>query len=309
MRFLTLFTIAALTALISCSAADVVRLFKNVNLEKKGIHVKLSYIPRGMHPEPFMIKFDRMLAVVSNDAVQVMAYNIYTVGNYDKIQPQSKTEVSNFLDPECKFKDAWFGVYIIIDDDYTLGRRFILKNPHARPDDPSNLNDGSLLLLPNLDQKIIVWMTHQNQMNYTWLDFNREFYFDPKKGTTLRKETITDKPGRSWYKITGEFDTVAALTDINKTDMKLFSSIRNYVGLPDAGVYSQVEPWHPVTIKGSVLARYFRCSEICFWAVVYYNGAAFNTKKGRQVDNWEQTDLQSILNKMFDNIEIDCAKI
>ncbi len=181
MRSLTFFAIAAITALISCSPADVVRLFKNVNLEKKGIHVKLSYIPRGMHPEPFVIKFDRMLADISDYAVQIMAYNIYTVGNYDKIQPRSNTGVSNFLDPDCKFKDAWFGVYVIIDDDYTLGRRFILKNPHGRPDDLSNLNDRSLLLLPNLDQKIIVWSTHQNQKNYTWPDFIREFYFNMKK--------------------------------------------------------------------------------------------------------------------------------
>jgi hypothetical protein len=307
MRSLTLLIISALSTLISCSAADAVRLFKNVNLERKGIHLKLSYIPRGMHPDPLVIKFDRMLADISDEAVQVMAYNIYTVGNNDKIRPRSKTEVSNFLDPECKFKDAWFGVYIIVDDDYTLGRRFILKNPHDRPDDPSNLNDRSLLLLPNLDQKIILWTTHQRQKNYTWPDFNRGFYFNLKKGTALRAEAITDKLGRSWHKITGEFDTVAALTDINKTDMKLFSSIRNLVGLPDTGIYNVVDPWHPVTIKGSVLARYFRCGEICFWAVVYYNGAAFTTRKGRHVDTWEETDLQSVFSKMFEDIEIDCA--
>jgi hypothetical protein len=308
MRFLQLITIGALSAFISCSAADVVRLFKNVNLDKKGIHVKLSYIPRGMHQEPFVIKFDRMLWDISDGAVRVMAYNIYTVGNDDKIQPGPNTDISNFLDPYSKFKDAWFGVYAIIDDDYTLGRRFILKNPHGEPDDLSNLNDQSLLLLPNLDQKIIVWTTHQRQKNYTWLDFDREYYFTLKKNTTLRTETIADRLGQSWHKITGDFDTVAALTDINVADMKLFSSIRNLVGLPDARVYTLVNPWHTVTIKGSVLTRYFRCSEKCFWAVVYYNGSAFIAKNGRHIDNWEQTDLRSIFNSMFDKIEIGCAK-
>jgi hypothetical protein len=307
MRFLQLITILALSALVSCSAADVVRLFKNVNLDKKGIHVKLAYVPRGMHQDPLVIKFDRMLWDISNGTVQVMAYNVYTAGNNDIIRPGRNADVSNFYDPDGKFKDAWFGVYIIIDDTYRLGRRFILKNPYGEPDDLSNLNDKCLVLLPNLDQKIIVWTTHQRQMNYTWLDLDRDFYFTLKKGTMLRIETATDRAGRSWRKITGDFDTISALTDINKADMKLFSSIRNLVGLPDAGVYSRVDAWHPVVIRGSLLARYFRCSETCFWAVVYYNGAAFNTKDGKHVDTWEQTDLQSIYRRMFDAIEIGCA--
>ena len=307
MRFMQLVTILGLSALISCSAADVVRLFKNVNLEDKGIHVKLAYVPRGMHQEPLEIKFDKMLWDISNGTVQVMAYNIYTTGNYDAIRPGPDTDVSNFLNPDSKFKDAWFGVYIIIDDMYGLGRRFLLKNPFGEPDDLLNLNDQSLVLLPNLDQKLIVWTTHQGQKNYTWLDHDREFYFRLKNGTALRTEYTTDRRGRSWRKITGDFDTIAAITDINKTDMKLFSSIRNQTGLPDAGVYRQVDPWHPVVIRGSVLGRYFRCGETSFWAVVYYNGSAFTTKNGRHVDNWEQTDLQSLYSRMFDAIEIDCA--
>jgi hypothetical protein len=307
MRFFQIFTILALSALVSCSAADVVRLVKNVKLEDKGIHVKFAYVPPGLHQKPLAIKFDKMLRDISNGTVQVMAYNIYTAGNYDAIHPRTKPDISNFYDPESKFKDAWFGVYIIIDDTYRLGRRFILKNPYGEPDDLSNLNDRSLVLLPNLDQKLIVWTTHQGQMDYTWLDLDREFYFTLKKGTTPMTETKTDRAGRSWRKITGDFDTIAALTDINKTNMKLFSSIRNLVGLPDAGVYSRVDPWHPVVIRGSVLARYFRCSDTCFWAVVYYNGSAFTTKDGRRVDTWEQTDLRSIYSRMFDAIEIDCA--
>jgi hypothetical protein len=297
-----------LSALVSCSAADVVRLVKNVNLDKKGIHVKLAYVPRGMHQEPLIIKFDKMLRDISNGQVQVTAYNIYTTGNNDIIRPGMKDDVSNFYDPDGKFKDAWFGVYVIVDDAHGLGRRFILKHPYGEPDDLSNLNDQSLVLLPHLDQKIIVWTTHQRQKDYTWLDLDRDFYFTLKKGTVLRTEIETDRAGRSWRKITGDFDTIAALTDINKTDMKILSSIRNLVGLPDAGVYRMVDPWHPVVIRGSVLARYFRCSETCFWAVVYYNGSAFNTKDGRRVDTWEQTDLKSIYRRMFDALEIDCVK-
>ncbi|OHD67454.1 MAG: hypothetical protein A2W19_03235 [Spirochaetes bacterium RBG_16_49_21] len=308
MRFIKSLVIAALAASVSCSVADVSRLFRNVDLKKKGIRIKLSWVPRGLYESPFVIPFDKMLNSASNGAVRVRAFNVYTVGNHDKISPGSIPSVANFLDPKSKFKDAWFGVYIILDDDRKRGRRFILKNPNARPDDPANLNDRSLLLLPKLDQKSIVWSTHQNQHIYTRKDFAKEFYFDLKKDAGLRKETIIDNKGRSWYKITGEFNTIAALTDVSKTDMRLFSSIRNYVGLPDHRVYEIVDPWHPVVIKGSVLARYFFCRRVAFWAVAYYNGSAFTTKKGERIDNWEQTDLRTVMEKMFKNLDLDCAR-
>jgi hypothetical protein len=308
MRYMKLLTLAALVAYISCGAADVARLFKNADLKEKGIQVRFGYVPRGIYDAPFIVPFDRMLYTISNGEIQVMAYNIYTVGNYDKITPGSDPSVSNFLDPACKFKDSWFGVYIILDDDYTMGRRFILNNPYGKPDDLSNLKDRALLILPELDQKIIVWSTHQNQEQYTRADLDRDFYFNLKKGSALKKETITDTRGRSWYAITGDFETIAALTDVRKTDMRLFSSIRNYIGLPGSAVYERVGPWHPVLIRGRVLARYFRCSGAFFWAVVYYNGSAFTTRAGRDIDNWRDTDLPEVLDKMFQNIEVGCVK-
>ena len=68
-----------------------------------------------------------MLRDISDGAVRVRAYNMYTVGNYEKLSPPSIQDVTNFLDPTCKFKDTWFGVYIILDDEKALGRRFILQ--------------------------------------------------------------------------------------------------------------------------------------------------------------------------------------
>jgi hypothetical protein len=308
MRVLTLLALAAFAAQISCSAADVARQFKNADLEGSGIQVRFKDVPRGMYDRPFIIRFDRMLYNISNGGIQVMAYNIYTVGNFDKIAPGADPAVSNFLDPASKFKDAWFGMYIILDDDYGMGRRFILMNPHGEPDDLSNLNDHSLLMLPELDQKIIVWSTHQGQQDYSLEDLDREFYFNKKKGTTLTKETVTDGRGWRWRAITGDFETIAALTDVRKTGMQLFSSIRNYIGLPVSAVYERVEPWHPVLIRGRLLARYFRCEGAFFWAVAYYNGSAFTDRAGRKTDSWKDTDLRTIQDAMFRNIEIDCAK-
>ncbi len=308
MRYFKCMIIATLALYMSCSSADLARLFKNVNLEKKGIHLKLNQVPKGLYPEPFIISFDKMLFQISNGSVQVNAFNAFTVGNYDKLSPQSIKDVTNFLDPTCKFKDTWFGVYIIMDDKGELGRAFILKDPAGKPDDIENLKDRSLLMLPELDQKIILWSSHQHQDKYSWQRFNREFHFDVRKGTSLVIETITDKKGRRWHKITGSFNTIAALTDTSKSDMNLFTSIRAYIGLPNEEVYASVTPWHSLIIKGSIAARYFRCNDTAFWAVVYYNGGAFYNKKGDLVDNWEQTDVRNVLEKMFDSLEIDCAK-
>ncbi|MBN2159023.1 MAG: hypothetical protein JW807_06480 [Spirochaetes bacterium] len=300
--------ITALSFSISCSAPDIARLIKNVNLERKGIHLRIDYVPRGLYKKPFIIKFDNMLYNISLGTVIVKAYNVYTVGNYDKLSPDSIENVSNFLDPTCKFKDTWFGVYIIIDDDLSMGRRFILKNPHGNPDDLENLNDDALIMLPKLDQKIIVWSTRQNQKDYHRQKYEHDFYFTPRKGTALSAEIVYDTQGRAWRKLFGEFDTIAAVTDVRKTNMSLFTSIRNYVGLPNERVYDAVRPWHPVIIKGCVLARYFRCSELSFWAVAYYNGSAFTTVGGREVDNWENTDLRKELEQMFDRLAVDCAQ-
>ncbi len=307
MRHFTAFLSASLALCLSCSVADLAHLFKDVNPEKKGIRVKLHRVPRGLYGKPFIVTFDKMLSDISDEAVRIRAINLYTVGNFDKLSPRSIKGVSNFLDPTCKFKDTWFGVYIILDDGEHRGRRFILNDPRGEPDDMGNLNDRSLLLLPALDQKIILWSSHQHQTGYTWDRFVREFHFDVRKDTKLTTETITDRHGRAWHRITGAFNTNAALTDTSKTDMSLFTSIRSYVGLPNEEVYARVRPWHNLIIKGSIAARYFRCSDTAFWAVAYYNGGAFYDRSGRFIDNWEQTDLRKILETMFDDLEIGCV--
>jgi len=291
----------------SCSTDTTVRLFRNVNLENMGIHLKLNNVPKGLHDEPFVIKFSNILYNFSDGAVDVTAYNAFTVGNREKTSPQSIESVSNFLDPFSKFKDTWFGVYILIDDLRGKGKKFILNKPDGSPDEEINLNVQSLLTLTAIDQKLITWSTHQNQKDYGWNDFEREFYFHIRKGTGIKQESVSDRRGRKWYKYSGEYETIAALTDIEKTDMSLFSSIRAYMGLPDTEVYKSVNPWHPLVIKGSICVRYFNCSNVKFWAVVYYNGSAFKNKNGMQIDTWLNTDLQHVLSTMFESLEIDCV--
>ncbi len=300
--------IMLLLLFVSCSAADLARFVRNVNLEKLGVHVRLAGVPAGIYEKPFMIKFDSMLSDISDGVVMIRAYNVYTVGSYEKVADPCIQNVTNFIDPTSKFKDAWFGVYIILDDEKGLGRRFMLADPGGDPADLANLNDRSLLMLPELDQKIILWSSHQNQDGYTWEKFSADFRFTRREGSELKIETIFDRRGRSWRRLTGDFDTRSALTDTALTDMKLFSSIRNYVGLPTEEVYKQVDPWHPIVITGSIAARYFACSGAPFWAVAYYNGSAYTTKQGKQISTWSQTDVRLVLEKMFDDLEIDCVK-
>ena len=306
MRLKAFIIVAVIMPIMSCSVADLVRLVRNVDMEKKGVHVNLSWTPSGMYDKPFKIQFDDLLKEISDGAVDIRSYNIYTVGNYDKQSPAAIQGVTNFIDPTSRFKDAWFGLYVIIDD--RAGRKFMLSNVQGDPGDPANLKEQSLLALPEMDQKIIVWSTHENQDKYSWADFKKEFYFHLKDGTELKKEVITDARGRSWYRIAGAFSTIAALTDTDKTGMGLFTSIRSYVGLPNDTVYRLVAPWHPIVINGIICARYFQCERVNFWAVVYYNGTSFVTRPGKRVNTWEDTDLRKTFERMFDNLEIGCSK-
>lgn len=303
----TLLSLALSVFVLSCSARDMARLFKNENLEKQGVRVELRQLPRGLYDKPMIIAFDQMLADISDGQVRIRAYNVYTSGNYDKLPGPAIPGVSNFLDPHSKYKDAWFGVYIILDDGERLGRRFMLKNPAGVPDDLSNVNEQSLLMIPRLDQKIIVWSSHEGQKDLPWASFSKQFIFKPVNGSAPRTDRITDPQGRNWVRITGSFETNAALTEVSRTDMGIFSSIRNYTGLPDKQVYELVAPWHPVVVSGRVMARYFACSPTPFWAVVYFNGAAFTTKQGVTVDNWNNTDLQREFDRAFDHLIVDCA--
>lgn len=290
----------------SCDFSDVVRFIKNINIEKEGIRLSYGYVTSGMYQKPIIIRFNDMLKETSRGRVDVDAVNSFTVGGYTKIPGTSIPGVTNFLDPTSLYKDSWFGVYFIFDDNDGKGKRFILKNPSGKPDDSANFNDESLLLLPHLDQKIIVFSSHEGQDQYTLDTLDREFYFKKRPGTPMVSENIVDDRGRSWYKITGEFDSIAALTDRSLTSMGLISSIRAYTGQPNEQVYAMLKPWHPIVLKGSIYARYFPCAQKKFWAVVYYNASAFTTKQGHQVDNWANAELQREFNAMFKGLIVDC---
>lgn len=307
--FITIIVLVTLvfSILSQFSIADLVRYTKNADLEKEGITVSFNYTAKGMYKEPFIIKFGNIVYRLSKRKIMLNMYNCYTVGNMDNVEGRSIPSVSSMLDPTSKFKDSWFGVFII-KDDRGFSRKFVLKDPSGYPDNPHNINAESLLLLPMYDQMVVVLSTHQNQRNYSYKKFMNEFVFKMKTDTGIEQNIIKDTKGREWCRIFSEFETVSALTDIKKTDMKLFSSIRSYVGLPENEVYEYVSPWHPITIKGLVFARYFRCKKMGFWAIVYYNGTAFIDKKGNKVDTWEQRDIQQEFYKMFENIEISCLR-
>jgi len=287
-------------------ASLLIRSFANYDLRKKGILLEYGYVAPGLHKRPFILPFTGSLQRFSLDTIDLDVINTYTVGNYDK-DPQSRlSSVSNFLDPTSKFKDSWFGVYIIIDDPLGRGKRFILNNPVGSPGDLSNLKQKSLLKLPRIDQMIVVHSTHQNQKGLDFIKYIADFPFKKIENPKERVEIIKDKSGSMWLELTSRYSTVSALTDTSKADMHELYSIKAYVGLPNKEVYELTDPWHKIIIKGSLLARYFPCGARGFWAVVYFNGSSFIDKKGVPHDPWETSDIKSQFEKMFQSLRIGC---
>lgn len=302
--------ILIITAATQIHIADItsliVRTAGNVDLRARGIDLEYSYVARGLRSKPFILPFSHSIRKFSRNRINIEVINSYTVGSFDKDDHAELSGISNFYDPTSKFKDTWFGVFIVMDDARGRGKAFILKDPLGDPADIANINPESLIALPRLDQSVVVHTTHQREQGYQFYMFLKDFPFTQAPGSVPVVQTIEDSRQRNWLKVTSSFNTVSGLTDIEKTDMNFTSSIRAFVGLPDEKVYEQVGPWHPITLKGSLLARYFKCKKQNFWAVVYYNGVSFTTKQGKTIDTWANTDIQKEFEKMFNHLNIGC---
>jgi len=280
--------------------------FENYDLrQERGITLSYRYTTPGLYRKPFIINFRDYLKKMSDGRLDLDSVNTYTSGNYEPTGDcKLKVDYSNFLDPECRFVNAWFGAYLIFDDASDDAKKFMLKDPSASPEDPANFNLDSIAMIPEMDQKLIVWSTHEAQAGYTWEQFEKDFFFNRK--TDIVTGNFRDRQNRSWMKLTGEFETIAALTDTSKTQMGLTDSLRAYIGLPTADVYRVVDPWYTFRLKGSLAVSYYKCTRQNFWAIVYYNGAAFRTKDGRQIDTLGSTDIEREFLKMIDSLHLQC---
>jgi hypothetical protein len=287
---------------------NIVRLAIGVNLKKHGILFKMKNISKGLYSKPFSIEFGTLLKDFSNSKVDIEAVNTYTLGNFKKLKPVNKRLkfVSNLLDPESKFKDSWFGCYIIFDDEEGKGRKYLLKDPDGNPDSYDNIKSESMLYLTELDQKLVTWSSHDGQKGYTRDIHDNTFFFN--QTGEINTGTVKDKENREWFKVDGSFKTYSLLPDIDKTDMSLFESNRCYSGLPNRHVYKYVSPWHNITFHGSNIYRYFRGSEVCFWANVYYGGVEYQYKDGTKINNWKNTDISRLFYDMFLSLEIKPVK-
>jgi len=295
--------VAAFCALIACNGNTIytfARTVKNKSPERLGVRLCYPDMPWGMQQKPIVNDFHDMLYKMSDGKVDVEAYNTFVMGAFIE-----GNRYSNLLNPRSKFKDTWFGVYLVFDDTAGKGRRFMLVDPEGDASALDNIRDSAMISVPALDQKLIVYSSHQNQPGYTFDTFQDEFFFEP---ITVETKHVSDGQGRTWKRLDGSSRTIAALTDTDSTDMKLFSSIRVYAGLPTDSLYSIVEPWHTITIHGSVLARYFRCARTAFWALVYYNGTEFSTRQGVTRNTWNDTDLRHILDQAFRELDIGCLE-
>ncbi|TGK39208.1 hypothetical protein EHQ12_00685 [Leptospira gomenensis] len=303
--------VSALTAMFLIGYCTVLvpkllRMEKNIDLKKeKGTVLEYKNIPKGMYTKPFIIPFSEYLSEMSDGKVDVDAVNSYTVGGYSPVPGCKKTlKYSHMLDPKCRLVNSWWGVYLIYDDSAGKGAAFMLQNPSGSKSDLNNLNRESIQTVPMLDQKLITWSSHEGQKDYTWKDFENEFVF--QRIGELESSDFRDLQKREWLRLSGNFKTLAALTDTKKTDMHYLSSIRAYVGLPDEEVYKQVDPWYSFTLKGEVLTRYFPCGKNPFWAIVYYNGSKLNTKDGTAVDTWPE--IEGEFRKSLLSLKLECGE-
>ncbi|MBE7411087.1 MAG: hypothetical protein HS129_03325 [Leptospiraceae bacterium] len=272
--------------------------------EERGTILEYKNIPKGMYAKPFIIPFHDYLMEMSDGKIDIDAVNTYTVGNYENVKGCPLTiKYSHMISPNCKFVNSWWGIYLIYDDPAGKGANFILKNPKGQKDALDNLKIESIQTVPMLDQKLITWSSHENQKDYPWEVFQKDFIF--KQKGEFQEADISDLKLRKWKKIYGEFETNSALTDTKKTDMHYTTSIRAYIGLPDESVYKYVEPWYPFVLKGEVVTRYFSCKKNSFWAIVYYNGSEFINKEGKKIDTWR--DVQSEFQKSFYSLKLDCG--
>lgn len=304
---LILIIIAATQIHVADITSLIVRTTGNVDLRARGIELEYGYVATGLRARPYILPFSHSIRKFSKGRINIEVINCYTVGGFEKDDNASMSGVSNFYDPTSKFKDTWFGVFIVMDDASGRGKAFMLKEPWKDPAETANINPESLIALPRIDQAVVVHTTHQKEKGYQFSRFLKDFPFEQTPGSEPVIQTFEDNKMRTWLKVTSSFNTVSGLTDIKKTDMSLTSSIRAFVGLPDERVYEQVDPWHPVTLKGSLLARYFHCAKQGFWAVVYFNGSSFATKQGKTIDTWEGTDIQKEFEKMFNHLKIGCS--
>ncbi|MCP4134565.1 MAG: hypothetical protein GY754_26565 [bacterium] len=287
---------------------NLVRLKECVSLERYGIRMKFNNIPRGLCRVPYTIPFGEFLHELSLGEVDIEAVNSYVLGDYRK-NPESLPElkgVANILDPTSKFKDTWFGTYIIFDDPAGKGRKFMLIDPAGSPGDPANFNTGSMVKISDLDQKLITWSSHENHSGYIEETHNKEFYYRQRE--KLRVETVPGPGGDSWLRIAGSFDTTSIIPDLEKTNMRLFSSSRGICGLPNDAVFELVEPWNKIIIHGEAAAKYFERDNIKFWALCYYCASEYDLKNGKHVNNWEETNVKSLLRNMFNSMTIEITE-
>ena len=284
----------------------IVRAAGSYNLSDRGIRLQYDYISPGLRSEPFIFPFDHSIRKFSRGRIALDVVNTYTVGSYRKDRGARIASVSNFYDPTSRFKDSWFGVFIIFDDPPGRAKNYMLKDPAGDPAAIENLNPEALIELPRLDQMVVVHTTHQKQKGYRFNRFLRDFPFRQHGDNGPAVSTTRDAMDRTWLTINSAYETVSGLTDVSQTDMNLLTSIRAFVGLPSDRVYEHIDPWHAILIKGTMHARYFPCEHESFWAVVYYNGTAFTTKQGLHIDTWENSDIKQEFKKMFLNLEIGC---
>lgn len=280
----------------------LVRKLRGLKPSNAKISITLCYTPPEMYSRPFVLDFRHYLYEISGGIADLDLINIYTVGK--RYSPFHLRQDSYFLDPFSKFKDSWFGVFVLKNDDEGRGRRFILIDPLDDPSDFNNFNPNGIEFLMAYDQKIICFNSHMNYENLTehevWKLFCSKFYFKQNKDFGAK---VINRKTENWLLFDRHYDTISALTDRRKTRMRQRDGIAAYIGLPETHSYKFVQPWHQITLTGKCIIRYFH--ELSSWLIVYYNGVKFKMNNNNEIDTNISSDIQLQYETMFQSMEIE----
>ncbi len=271
---------------------NVIRAAKGTDPEKEFVSIKYPYLNCELYRKPFIIDFSGYLKQFGN--IDVDAINSYTVG-----QPVKKDGLwtCGFYNPMSEFKEAWFGAYVVFDDDKGRGRKFMLDNADGTPDELDNISTKAMSKLTETDQRLVFYSSHNNNSK----PLKEGFFFTPGEESV----TTVEKDGISWKSLQVSFETKSTTPNFKTAPMGLFSTIRGYCAIPDKETVPNLTPWHDTTMHGQFYSRYVKGEHgRSFWIVVYSCGTEFKLTDGTMINTWTPK-LKELFHQMFMELKIE----
>ncbi|ERP31678.1 hypothetical protein [Chitinivibrio alkaliphilus] len=142
---------------------------RGISLRDWNIYMAYPELSSGLYQEPFLIDFRELFRVFGKRELEIL--NTYTVGQYLR---RGRHWQGSFYFPQSLYKDSWFGVFFVFDDEKHRGRDFMLLDPYGDPRNPENISPNALEELPRVDQRCIYFSSRQVE-KYSLADLETDF--------------------------------------------------------------------------------------------------------------------------------------